>query len=347
MNRFSQDWEIRKRESAGFTLVELLVVITIIGILIALLLPAVQAARESARRLQCTNNLKELSLACLQHETGNGFLPSGGWGYCWVGDPDRGFAKDQPGGWIYNVLPYIEQQPLHDLGLGHPSESASDVAARVAANLLRVISPLTTFTCPTRRQPIVLPVICVPLYCNGMTGHTSSCYAANLGDTVDVVWWWVPANYSAAPGFAWPSTGPSGHNIRGVCYCRSQVTMAMITDGASNTYLLGEKPVDPDCYTGNHDGGDDWSMFSGHQDDIARSVGWPDASYPSGYFPLPPLQDTPGLNDYAGFGSAHSTGPNMSFCDGSVRSVSYTIDPEVHRRLGNREDGLPVDAKAL
>jgi prepilin-type N-terminal cleavage/methylation domain-containing protein/prepilin-type processing-associated H-X9-DG protein len=349
MSPRSQGLRIGAGKHTGFTLVELLVVITIIGILIALLLPAVQAAREAARRAQCSNNLKQLSLGCLTHEQANGWLPSGGWGYSYVGDPDRGFGRDQPGGWAYNILPYIEQQGLHDLGIGHPTESSTDVAGRVAANLMRITSPLTTFTCPTRRQPIVLPVICQPLYCDGMTGHTSSCYAANLGDSIDLVWWWVPGSYAAAPGYAWPSTGavPGGHNILGVCYSRSQVTMAMITDGASNTYLLGEKPVNPDCYTANHDGGDDWSMFSGHQDDIVRSVGYPDPNKAGAFAYYPPMQDTPGVSDYSGFGSAHSGGLNMSLCDGAVRWVNYTIDPEVHRRLGNREDGLPVDAKAL
>ena len=113
----------RTSDKSGFTLVELLVVITIIGILIALLLPAVQAAREAARRVQCSNNLKQLGLAMLQHEERNRFFPTGGWGWYWVGDPDRGFGKEQPGGWVFSVLPYMEQQPLHDLGSdGQPNE---------------------------------------------------------------------------------------------------------------------------------------------------------------------------------------------------------------------------------
>src|SRR6188768_1267313 len=102
----------------GFTLVELLVVIAIIGILVALLLPAVQAAREAARRNQCTNNLKQISIGVQNHESALKMLPSSGIGYQWVGDPNFGSGRKQPGGWIYNVLPYIEEQAIHDMGAG-------------------------------------------------------------------------------------------------------------------------------------------------------------------------------------------------------------------------------------
>ena len=91
----------------GFTLVELLVVIAIIALLMSLLFPAVQAVRESARRAQCANNVTQMAKASLGHEATQGFFPSGGWGYFWVGDPDRGFGKGQPGGWLYSCLPYM------------------------------------------------------------------------------------------------------------------------------------------------------------------------------------------------------------------------------------------------
>ena len=84
-------------KKAGFTLVELLVVIAIIGILIGLLLPAINAAREAGRRTQCLNHIKQMGLACMTHESTNGFLPTDGWSWNWAGDPDRGYGRSQPG----------------------------------------------------------------------------------------------------------------------------------------------------------------------------------------------------------------------------------------------------------
>ena len=110
------------RARNAFTLVELLVVITIIGILISLLMPAVQSAREAARRVQCQNNVKQLALAMISHETSTKRFPSGGWGWYWVGDPDRGLSwQNQPGGWVYTILPFIEQNNLFQMGTGQPS----------------------------------------------------------------------------------------------------------------------------------------------------------------------------------------------------------------------------------
>ena len=103
------------RSASGFTLVELLVVIAIVAMLTALLLPAVQSAREAARRIHCKNTLKQMSLASLGFESASGSFPSDGWGWRWMGDPDRGHGQDQPGSWLYRILPYTEAREVHTM----------------------------------------------------------------------------------------------------------------------------------------------------------------------------------------------------------------------------------------
>jgi len=149
-------YRVKWSKSGGFTLVELLVVITIVGILIGLLLPAVQMARENARRATCRAHLKELGAAMLQHNTHHGYFPSGGWGWDWVGDPDLGFGRSQPGGWIYSILPYIEQNKLHDAGKGkrlwYRTENDGDRAANAMSK-----TPLAIMNCPSRRVSKAYP----------------------------------------------------------------------------------------------------------------------------------------------------------------------------------------------
>ena len=139
---------------SAFTLVELLVVITIIGILIALLLPAVQAAREAARKLQCANHLKQIGLACLNHEAALGYLPSAGWNNSWAGDPDRGFDRKQPGGWLYNILPFMEMQALHDMGQDGNGKTGDCDKSKAAGIWQACSTPVANYYCPTRHQAI-------------------------------------------------------------------------------------------------------------------------------------------------------------------------------------------------
>jgi len=143
---------MRQHRASGFTLIELLVVVAIISILAALLLPAVQAAREAARRVQCHNNLKQLNLAFINHESQQRHFPTSGWGFRWSGESGGGFGKDQRGGWGFNVLPFLEQQPLHDLTSGKSGVEYDE------AKLEQLSTPIPVFACPTRRTAAPLPL---------------------------------------------------------------------------------------------------------------------------------------------------------------------------------------------
>jgi prepilin-type N-terminal cleavage/methylation domain-containing protein len=139
----------------AFTLVELLVVIAIIGVLVALLLPAVQAAREAARRQQCSNNLKQLALAAQNHHDAHKIFPTGGWGWFWVGDADRGFDRDQPGGWVFNLLPFMEQQALHKKA-GDGSRDTMSTGQHAGAQQV-IVQPVEMVRCPSRRIQSIYP----------------------------------------------------------------------------------------------------------------------------------------------------------------------------------------------
>ena len=158
---------MRVRSRRGFTLVELLVVIAIIGILVALLLPAVQAAREAARRMQCSNNLKQLGLACHNYSDVHKRLPWN-WDPAWGGNPEpRGQVPpylNQPFSWIVAALPFLEQQPLYDqidfmtLGgnrsnNGLPEGVTGNVFGRQVQNNIYLRKTTLNFTiCPSNQQ---------------------------------------------------------------------------------------------------------------------------------------------------------------------------------------------------
>ncbi len=176
----------------AFTLVELLVVITIIGILISLLMPAVQSAREAARRTQCSNNLKQLGLAANNELAAQGHFPTGGWGWRWIGDPDCGSSWKQPGGWIYNLLPFLDQGNLHDLQSGLTGTARSNAASQMLS------TPLAMFNCPSRR-----PLATYPTWQNGS--------GPNLGGSPgDVYQIYATGSASATPNVAKTDYGANG-----------------------------------------------------------------------------------------------------------------------------------------
>ncbi len=332
------------RNREGFTLVELLVVIAIIGTLVALLLPAVQMAREAGRKATCLNNLKQLASACAQHEAKLGYFPTGGWGGDWVGLPTRGVTPKQPGGWIYNILPYLEQQDLHDLGM--PGTIPGDPDDRLAlGSATRLKTPVGGLICPSRRRADlfeVLPQRQDPKETTGPIAKMAQTdYAANGGSFVYTDPG-GPESLDEADSYAWPS---ELKNCNGIIYTRSQVMPAHIRDGITNTYLVGEKYIDPRFYAGatttegnsspEDDPGDDFSAFSGDVNDTIR------------FTAARPRRDEKKQILDKQFGSAHSSGWHAAMGDGSARMFRFNIDPGIHASLGTRAGGEPIDQSLI
>jgi prepilin-type N-terminal cleavage/methylation domain-containing protein/prepilin-type processing-associated H-X9-DG protein len=214
---------------SAFTLVELLVVIAIIGVLVALLLPAVQSAREAARRSQCQNNLKQTALGMLNYEDTFQKLPGGvgAFGCCW-------------GTWQVRVLPYIEQAALARIYVNSDGNDATGPRYRVAPNLTVTQARIKSWTCPSD----------IPNAPNG--GITSHNYGVNYGNTSfyqePIVSGGVTIPFLGAPftaykgGLATGDDGPvNASQAQGwTRFYGIPVRLAEITDGTSNTLMLGE-----------------------------------------------------------------------------------------------------------
>jgi type II secretory pathway pseudopilin PulG len=315
-------------------LIELLVVIGIIGILVALIIPAVQAVREASRRAQCRNHLKQMALGANAHLANHKYYPTGGWGWRWAGDPNHGFDTLQPGGWMYNLLPYIEEQALHDLGKGLDGTSRQRAIKEAIATVVPV------YFCPTRGRAQTNAFV-------SNFGNPPNSYANVSMSSGDPL---ARNDYAACAGSeaVWEyCPGPTAYEDHATYTCWDGVIAEMngltvmpkggllgikrVSDGASRTILYGEKFLRPAHYdTVDYDNDQGWNM--GHDRDINR---WCNNE---------PLHDFNGepFQRFARFGSAHPGGMHCTMADGSVHTIAYDIDRETFRRLGVRNDGLPV-----
>jgi prepilin-type N-terminal cleavage/methylation domain-containing protein/prepilin-type processing-associated H-X9-DG protein len=354
-----------RRRQSGFTLVELLVVIAIIGVLVALLLPAVQAARESARRAQCKNNLKQMGLAALNHESSQKFFPTGGWGYRWTGDPDRGYGLGQPSGWYYSILGYSEQSAVYRVG----ADGQPDIitAAQKQGAKARVQSHVAQFLCPSRRAQLLFPFPSGVVNFHNADRPESLArndYAACAGSLYKIGVWEGPA--PAAGGvMPDPSVGTStkpleytahtvgrsvldkqGNEIpqgNGVVLALSEIRIAQITDGTSNTILFGEKHISVEDYDASESAGNNTGWDQGFDIDINRWTAFPPYSDANTnlrqgqkHIEIGDAKDPLAvLHEFSVFGGPHPAGCQFVFCDGSVKTIVYGADGEVFKALGS------------
>lgn len=339
----------------AFTLVELLVVIAIIGVLVALLLPAIQAAREAARRTQCSNNLKNIGLSLLNYESAMKEFPTGGSGFgdrleCYVENGKPWTGKKQGMSWAFQILPYLEQNAVHNNG-------DTDVVQS---------TPIPMYSCPSRRPPTLYEDSRWGAgYLMDYAGAQPATYASAVNQTrydavrdhgnwdrVDASFWMTPVNgygLTVSNGVydgvivrsTWRRNGPhpatlttcangpeTGQFVTGV---PDPTRMGQITDGTSNTMVVGEKYVYYTDYAGG-DAGDDRGWVDGWDGDTMRST----LAQPFNDSQISPIRDDAKENQTYLFGAAHPAHFHVVFADGSVHSVAYDVNMYVMNSLGTK-----------
>jgi prepilin-type N-terminal cleavage/methylation domain-containing protein/prepilin-type processing-associated H-X9-DG protein len=316
---------IRRR---AFTLVELLVVIAIIGILVALLLPAVQAAREAARRMQCGNNLKQIGLGLHNYADTYKRFPSG---FIYVAD------NQECWGWGALMLPFLEQAPLHSqIGVTTGSMYGQIISTAWQPVVDGIQRPLSTFMCPSDTGTPARGQIHGDRHFGGGLGHNVHAYTPGVSNYVG-------------------STGHGPGRVRaevnsGIFFGNSSIGFQDIIDGTSNTFAVGERDSKfcrSSAWVGvrRGQGGGSRGVFvilAHARVKLNESV-------------LPWDDDPEGCGQ--GWSSLHPGGAQFAFCDGSVSFISETIefrhalggwdnngDPNngAYQRLISRADGLPV-----
>lgn len=298
----------------GFTLVELLVVIAIIGVLVALLLPAVQQAREAARRMSCSNNMRQMGIATHNHHDQFKQLPHAGVDWTYPPRYINGVAQvkeQQFAGWGFQLLPFLEQQQLFD-GAGLPDD---DTRMRNA-----IAAAIPAYFCPSRRpaktkKPVGAWYGPSGTYSHGQTDYASANADGNNGVIVKM----------DIDGSQNPTVVVGG--------------LESVIDGTSNVLMFGEKRVALYEIV-NYASDDNEGYSSGWDHDVVRGMGDARANPVWTRVPLPDLKAW-GYGDLR-FGSSHPAGFNMCLADASVRFIPYNIDGVLFARLGCRNDGISI-----
>jgi prepilin-type N-terminal cleavage/methylation domain-containing protein len=315
-----------RRGTGGWSLVELIVVMAIVAVLLCVVVVAVQGAREASRKTVCQNHLRQIGLAVQSHVTSRQYFPTNGWGWRLIPDAQLHQRGGQAGGWLFQLLPYVELKSLHDLGVFSQTPA---VTLERKHRLLR--TPVAIFNCPSRSVPTFIPQRRVPGFYVNLPEPpelvASADYAVN-GGTFSI----FPQNHPSGDGvtqmdkpyldaFPWPAHDQSN----GVSFLHGRFRPADILRGSSNVLWAAERYIRFDWETEFDDGGNDQSMYSGQCSDTIRFTG------------RPPISNR-NLGVRTQFGSSHSAEVVGVMLDGSVQGFAFEIDESVFRAVGRRHD---------